>query len=374
MKRSAHNSRRQTGFPAAARNVLAAVLMAASAGCSSNSAPGGGPPPPADNRVLGIAANPREVPPPVPQDYLDAAALVRGAGVRGTIQTDTWSVLEPAPGQYALQDLQNGLNFAASQGLQAYVGIQVINTVPKTVPSDLMGVNWNDPQMESRFHALLDAILPLLGNQVTYLSIGNEVDVYLTAHPAEWTSYEGFYEDALAYIHQKSPGIRVGVTTTFTGASGAARANVALLNSRSDLWIFTYYPLGAGFVPNSPQSPLTDFPTMLTLAGTKDVALQEVGYPSSTAISSSEANQASFVTAFFQAWQNTGQRIPFLSFFLLHDLTPSICSQLNAYYGVPPDPAFQAYLCTLGLRHDDDTLKPAWAAFVNAAAANGFPH
>lgn len=351
--------------------VLTAAFASLSAGCSSTSTLRQ---PSADQRVLAVATNPREVPTPAQQDYLNAVDLVYGAGARGMVETQTWSSLEPSPGQYSLQNLQSDLNFQAGRELQTYLGIQVINTVPKEVPTDLMSVSWDDPQMKARFHALLDAIKPLLTPQVAYISIGNEVDRYLSGHPLEWTAYQNFYEDALAYIHQTLPGIRVGVTTTFGGASGGAQASVAALNRMSDVLIFTYYPLGGGFVPNVPQLPTTDFPTMLALAGTKEVVLQEVGYPSSTVISSSEANQAAFVNEFFQAWQNTGQRIPFLSFFLLHDFTPSFCAALNAYYQSPPDPAFQAYLCSLGLRHDDGTEKPAWSAFVSGAAAHGFPH
>jgi hypothetical protein len=372
---SKDRARQSNGGWAVIWALLAAALASLLGGCSGVVTSGmlSQPQPSADQRVLAVFPNPTQVPTPAPQDYINAVNLVYGAGARGIVEAPTWSSLEPSAGQYSLQNLQNDLTFQASKGLRIYLGILVINSVPKEVPPDLINVSWDDPAMKSRFHALLDAIKPLLTTYVAYMSIGNEVDLYMKAHPTEWLAYQSFYEDGLAYIHQTMPGIRVGVTTTFAGASTSAQANVAALNSMSDVWIFTYYPTGAGFVPNSPQSPLSDFPTMLTLAGTKDVVLQEVGYPSSTVISSSEANQAAFVTQFFQAWQNSGQRIPFLSFYLLHDLTPTTCAQLNSYYQVSPDPAFQAYLCTLGLRHDDDTLKPAWSAFVSAAAAQGFP-
>jgi len=360
---------------AATYTLLTAAISSFWVGCSagSTSSIASQPPPIADTRVLSVTANPTEVPAPTQQDFVNAVNLIYTAGARGITETPTWASIEPSAGQYSLQALQSDLTLEATKGLQIYFSIQLINTVLREVPPDLMSVSWDDPLMKTRFHALLDAVKPLLTPQVAYLSVGNEVDVYLSAHPTEWTAYQSFYQDALAYIHQTMPGIRVGVTTTFGGASGGAQGNVAALNTMSDVWIFTYYPVRAGFVPNFGQSPLTDFPTMLTLAGTKDVVLQEVGYPSSTALSSSEANQAAFITEFFQAWQNSGQRIPFLSFFLLHDLTPTMCAQLNSYFQLPPDPALQAYLCSLGLRHDDDTPKPAWSAFVSSAAAHGFP-
>jgi hypothetical protein len=344
--------------------VLVAALASFLTGC------------PVDHRIVAVYANPPSISPPTSQDYLNAAILVYNAGARGTIEQQTWSVLEPSPYQYSLVNLQNELNFYSTEGLTTYLLIKVIDTVAREVPPDLATVNWDDPQMESRFHSLLDTIRPLLTPQVRYISIGNEVDVYLTNHPLEWVAYQTFYEDALNYIHQTMPGIQVGVTTTFGGASAGAKANVAALNNMSDVWILTYYPLGPGWIPLAPQSPLVDFPSMLALAGTKQIVLQEVGYPSSALLSSSEANQATFVQAVFLAWQQNDaiQRIPFLSFFVLHDLTPSICSELNAYYQLPPDPALQAYLCSLGLRHSDGTIKPGWTSFVGTAAAEGFPH
>jgi hypothetical protein len=324
--------------------------------------------------IMGMAVNPRPVPPPMPQDYINAANLAFNAGVRGTVASDTWADLEPAPGTYAVQNLQNEIGFFGGAGFKLFVGIQMINTVAKTTPADLENVAWDDPQMKARFHALLDALRPSLASRVKYLSIGNEVDVYLAAHSNEWGPFHNFYEDALAYVHRTMPGMQVGVTATFGGASGASSANVAQLNTQSDAWILTYYPGSGDFQFTNPQAPLADFPRMVSLAGSRPVLLQEVGYASSALLGSSENDQAAFVGNVFQAWQAAGERIPFLSYFVMHDFTPDVCTALANYYGLPNDPNFQAYLCTLGLRHTDGTPKAGWQTFVTTAAADGFPH
>jgi|SRR5882762_1277503 len=327
-----------------------------------------------DHRVLGITANARPVPPPTQQDAINAEVLVTNAGARGAVLTFAWNQLETSPGVFNLAALQSSITYSTSKGFVIYLGFQLINTVARELPTDLQGLAWNDPLMESRFHALLDAIRPMLTSQVRYISVGNEVDVYLGAHPAEWATYQAFYENALAYIHQTMPGIQVGVTSTYTGASIAQQLNVIQLNTMSDVWIFTYYPLGAGFVPNGPQSPIADFATMRTLAGNRPVVLQEVGYPSSNTISSSESAQATFVSNVFQSWQAGSTQMPFLNYFALHDFTPAFCTSLAQYYGDPNDPAFAAYLCSLGLYHDDGTVKPSWQTLVESAAGQGFPH
>jgi hypothetical protein len=356
------------------RQICATAALAAAIGCSMGKSSQQTTQSFSQNTTFGVTTNPRPVPPPGPQDSVDAANMVSAAGARGAVVAFRWSELEPSPGVYTLQNLQSALSFYSGRNFTIYLGIQVINTVPRETPPDLLTVSWDNPQMKSRFHALWDAIRPSLTPQVHYVSIGNEVDVYLAAHPAEWTTYKNFFEDGLAYVHQTAPNLQVGVTTTFSGAAGASSTNVSTLNAKSDVWIFTYYPLGPGFVPRAPQAPLTDFPTMRMLAGSHPVVLQEAGYPSASLISSSESNQAAFVSNVFQAWQAGAQQMPYINYFLLHDFTSNVCSSLAQYYGDPNDPAFEAYLCSLGLRHTDGTPKAGWQSLVSTAAADGFPH
>jgi exo-beta-1,3-glucanase (GH17 family) len=207
--------------------------------------------------------------------------------------------------------------------------------------------------------------LVLSGNE-KYLSIGNEVDVYLQAHPDEWLAYTGFYQDAVQHVHAQMPGLSVGVTTTFEGYSVTSAADVRTLNSSSDVVILTYYPLQDGAQVRAATAPGADLPLMVSLAGDKPVVLQEAGYPSGALNGSSETSQAEFVSNLLQAWHAAGGRIPFLSYFLLYDFDQPTCDAFGVYYGVA-DPAFLSFLCTLGLRTADGTEKPAWAAFVNAA-------
>ena len=300
------------------------------------------------------------------QELDDAVALAQGAGVRGVIATYTWSDLEASPGVIDVSSMKSGLDYYHQKGLRVLLGIQVINTVKREVPADLATVAFDDPQFIARFHSLLDAVRGVLSGGEKYISIGNEVDVYLQAQPSQWSAYSHFYADAVSYLHTQSPGFLVGVTTTFGGFSGDASAQVRSLNAASDVTILTYYPLQGDSQGLPTTSPSTDIPRMIDLAGGKPVVLQEAGYPSGTLNGSSEAAQQAFVTDLLQAWHTAGDGLPFLSYFLLYDFDASTCDQLGTYYG-SMDPAFLSYLCTLGLRHSDGTAKPAWSAFVTAA-------
>ena len=302
------------------------------------------------------------------QAGIDAAtSLALGTGAEAVVLTYTWSSLEAQPGQIDLSVMRSSLSYFHGKGLKCYLGIQVINTVKREVPPDLAITAFNDPVFIARFHALLDAIRPLLTSNDLYLSIGNEVDVYLQANPAEWSTYLAFYDATVQYVHQTTPNIQVGVTTTFGGYSRESVQQVHALNSSSDVVLLTYYPLGTGTQVGSANSPTADLPHMLSLADGKSVVLQEAGYPSGTLNASSEQLQAQFVTSLIAAWRTAGNRMPLLNYFILYDFDAKTCADLDVYYGLQGDSAFISYLCTLGLRRSDGTEKPAWGAFVSAS-------
>ncbi|HMI57869.1 MAG TPA: hypothetical protein VK511_07470, partial [Gemmatimonadaceae bacterium] len=344
-----------------ARALAVAIAAAAIAGCGSDS---NGPTPAA--RTLSISASPRQIPPPTGADFVAAFDLAYGAGARGQLIAATWKELEPTSGALDVSSLINQLDYVPGRMPTIYVGIQLINTVAKEVPADLADTAFDAPVMRTRFHALIDALATALPGTVTYLSIGNEVDGYLQA-TNQWTQYRMFYEDALDYAHTRMPGVRVGVTAGYDGLVGASRAQMATLNTRSDVIMLTYYPIGVGFAVGAPTIARTAFPAMLTAANGKPVVIQELGYPASPLLGSSDAMQAEFFADAIDQWSKIdGARMPYVNLFLLHDFTEEECHAFGDYYGIPDNAEFEAYLCTLGLRHADGTPRPAWQAVVTA--------
>jgi hypothetical protein len=317
-------------------------------------------------QVLAIAFNPQSVPTPEGWDFVVALEMADNAGINGAAATYRWSELESTAGALDVTKVQDDLNILS--GMYHYttlLGIQVLNTTDRETPADLLDVSFDDPRMLERFIALFDAMLPYLNENVRYLSIGNEVDIYLAANPEEWATYQTFYHDAAAYVHEVAPSLQVGVTVTYPSIFQHPD-EVAQLNEVSDVIIITYYPSAPAFTFNNPAAPLEDFPHMVEFAGGRPVVLQEVGFASSELLGSSEAAQAEFVANVFSAWAATGDAIPFLDFFLLHDLAEATCSEFEDYYGLRHE-RFHAFLCTLGLREEDGTPKLAWDVFVEQA-------
>jgi len=357
------------------------LLLAVVASCTLTSCGGGGsdtpiaiaPPPTVKPGVLSISVSPRQVPPPTTQDYLDAFMLGKNAGVRGQFTSMTWSDVEPTFGAaYNFSRVTDAINFASKQhGYALLIGIQVINTNLRAVPTNLAAIAFDNVTFRNQFKAMLTQMIPLFEGRVRYLSIGNEVDVLLSS-TNEWAAYKVFYDDVAAHARALDPNLRVGVTLTADFIIGNGTL-AATLNTSSDVVMTTYYPLTTNFAVRPAASPMTDFPVLLTRAGSKQLVFQEVGYPSAPSLGSSQAQQAAFVNNVFEQWKNSGGRIPFLNYFLLHDLTPQLCDSLATQYGLPNVQNFKDYLCTLGLRTVDGVAKTGWGQFVTASGSAELP-
>jgi hypothetical protein len=319
-------------------------------------------------QVLAVAAAPAQG--MTPTAALD---LVLGAGGRGQGVDLHWPALEPSPGVYDFTTANKIITDENQGASRIHVSLDVINTTVREVPADLASVAFDDTQqMLPRFTNMLTALLNQFGSKIDSIAIGNEVDVYLSAHPTEWSSYATFYGQASALIRSKYPSLRVGVTSTFGGANDATTGPlITALNSVSDMFMMNYYPLNANYTPRDPSVVSGDFAKILAAAQGKPILFQEVGYPTSTVLGSSEQMQAQFVTNVFSEWMKAGDKIQYLSFFLLHDDTPANCQLIAAQFGVT-DPNFPLFFCSLGLRNSDGTDKLAWPALKTAAQANGF--
>jgi hypothetical protein len=339
--------------------------------------------------VLSISAMPRLNPfPTTPTQYAtvlnEAFDLAFAAGARGQVTTFTWAALEPAVNQYdaqKFQDLTYAIDNAQSHAMTQYVGIQLINTTVRELPAELSALAFDNAAVMAQFRLLLDRILtPSNRGRIKYLSIGNEVDAYLRAHPSEWQPYRNFYAAMATYARSLDPAIQVGVTGTAEGALIDSPVELAQLNASSDVVILTYYPISTTIqgatvtvTADSPSVVASDVPMMLNFAGAKPLVLQEVGYPAASLNQSSEQMQAQFVSNVFSSWRTANGRIPFLNFFLLHDFTAQMCVDFGSYYGLPNIASFESFLCSLGLRRDDGTPRAAWARLQSEATQIGLP-
>jgi hypothetical protein len=299
-------------------------------------------------------------------NYTTEYTAIYNAGARGAQTAAPWSSLNPTGTTYDDTMVNNtyfGLDALAGYGYSSIlINIPIIAINARKMPADIATNLFNDQAVKDRYHALIDHLLSYLNSSVKYISLGNEVDTYLSANPTEWTEFKELIEDARTYIHTLKPNIKVGVTTTFDGATSTQVSNVASLNQNMDVIILTYYPTGAGFVPRDPSTVGSDMAQMVAIAAGKLLVMQEWGYPSSATLSSTEQMQADFITNTFASWRQYGSnRIPFISFFKRRDWDTSYCGTIT---GQTSGQSFYEFMCSLGLMNNDYSAKLAYTALT----------
>jgi hypothetical protein len=344
-------------------------LLPCFAGCSGGGSSAPAPPPPFAATVsLNANLSGSEPPSAYPAEY----QAIRALGARGAQTAAPWAALNPTGTTYDLTMLSNpyfGTAVLAAQGFTSILlNLPIVTIGVRSMPADLAALPFDDPAVRSRYRALLDQVMPLLGPEVDYVAFGNEVDTYLSAHPSEWAAYWTLIDDAKVHLQTLRPDVRVGVTTTFDGAVGASSANVMALHAAMDVVVLTYYPVAAnGFAARPSTTVAPDLAAMVALAAGKPLVLQECGCPSSAVLQSSPLQQADFVAAVFTEWRRYGSdAIPFVSFFKLRDWNAAHCTAISG--GQTVGQPFFEFLCSLGLQQNDGTPKPALAALLAGIA------
>ncbi len=314
---------------------------------------------------------------PEAKEILDSAyGEMLNAGLNGIALAFFWEDLEPTPGEYDTNLLETYLELTELFEMNVYIVIRTVDTVTVHAPSDLVdpnsatgfknGLHFDSPEVLTRFQAMLDVTLPLLENkQVFFISVGNEIDGWLNAHPTEIEPFTAFVASNRTYIQAQNPAMGVGATLMF-GAVERGDAWLVDILAVSDAAVLTYYPLNDDFTVREPNVVADDFALMVEFAGNKPILLQEVGYPSGytdhPGNHSSGAKQAQFVTNIFTELSNYPQ-IRFLSFLQMADWVDAECDGFLGYYGLDA-PRFREYLCSLGIRETTGEAKPAYDAFL----------
>ena len=308
-------------------------------------------------------------------DFVSAINLVKArAPSKFFLSLWGWERLEPkANNTKALTKELEGAKYAMSLGLDKgqYFGITVIDTVKRVLPSDIEDIAWDDAVLLQRYIHIVTRLKNELKTSPDYFVIANETDVYFDKHPEEIDAFLKFATEAKKVVKEIFPSTKVGFTVTFEALyEGGHRAEFAKrMIDLSDIAFITYYP-AMGMRSTPPEQTPAHLDMMIKIAGTKPIALQEIGYPSGIK-DSSEAQQAKFFEVIIPAIRQRPQ-IKFVSIFALHDFDDKTCSGLTSYYGfgglislLPEVKDFQTFLCSLGLKHADGSPKPAWNSVIN---------
>lgn len=322
------------------------------------------PPAVQGTRILGMDV--KEVP---SVNYAMAYNKATALGVREVSVSLDWSLLEPSVGNY--DNTMPGIidAFYPSQKGDLTLVLRPLDTPGPSLPSELVGLAYNDPAVITAFGNFLTNLHAHLQNlnasgKLKWINVGNEIDAYLGNDPVRWSQWQTFFKAAKAKIKSLwGSNVEVSSIIQFSALSNVGKRALYLnLLPELDNAVLTYYPLNADFTMRPPSTVATDFDFMVTAIPGKTILLQECGYPSSSVNNSSEILQADFISSVFKAWDAHLTRIHLIDFAWQYDVSSTQINQWVIDFGMsgkPNETAFKEYIGTLGLSNFDGTEKKA---------------
>lgn len=324
------------------------------------------------NRMLGIHITQAEG-----GTFDDAFTLALDAGMDCCPQTFFWNMLEDQSGYDPHSYLELINHYYPARNTAVSLCITPIETIYRGVPADLMEVPFGSPQMISRFKQLLDTIHAATPDlDLRFLIIGNEVDLYFDAHPGEWEDYITFI--AAVVPHAKAlwgEQVMAGAESTLMGALGTHQEKVKRMNEHTDMVCFSYYPLDPGFVMKPVDQVEEVIDRMMQAYPDRKMFLEECGYAGSETCNSSDAEQSDFIGNMFRIWDKYRDRLLFMGFLWLHDLSPAQAQLFAVQYGISGqqgEEAFTEYVRSCGLRQFNGAAKPAFLRLKTEAGDRGW--
>ena len=189
--------------------------------------------------------------------------------------------------------------------------------------------------------------------QPRYLGLGIEVNSVYIKSPTDFEGFVPFYNEVYDAVKKVSPGTKVFTVFQLERMKGLTlweieetEAHWELIDRfKSDLVVFTTYP---GLFYLDPSAMPEDHYTEILSHTTRPIAFTEIGWHSEASPQgweSSEQEQAEFIETFFRLTKDIDVKIAIWSFMY--------------------DPEIIEPFRSMGLRRDDGTARPAWAAWLN---------
>jgi hypothetical protein len=279
-----------------------------------------------------------------------------------------WSDIEPSPGRYNFGEIDERVKLAESYNASILLNIRIVDTSAKSVPNAYKQWNWDDPQMRQKLTDLIGALGPRLKGRCRWVTIGNEVNEYFSSHRGEIDAYARLMTNLTLTMRSAFPGLPFSVNFTST-AIGDLHGKFQPIVSHVDFYSINYYPIDADFRVRDPGTCGPELQRILDAVSDRPLVFQELGYPSSSALGSSEEKQAQFLTTVFAFLRGNRSKVRAVNFNWRGDLPDSVVRELSSYYKLGDSGNFKEFLATLGWFHKDGTPKKIWYVFQSQAPA-----
>ncbi|MFH1139596.1 MAG: hypothetical protein V1816_26255 [Pseudomonadota bacterium] len=302
------------------------------------------------------------------------------SGVKAYQYSIAWSELEKVPGVIDASRLDLDLAVLQTHNLAIYLNIPTINRNRLALPYDLVdpqnpdrlapGLKFDSREVLDRFGRVLDRVVPILvARGGFFLSIGQEIDVYLAANSGAVNDFINFTGVARNRVKGLDSRLGVGVNFGFR-ALEVMPSTIPKFLSHGDAASFNYYPLYVDYRARPPEDVDGDLDRLLNSSQGLPLLLQEAGYTSgyhpTPTNGSSQEWQRRFMMNLIRGVKKR-PRIRFCSVIQLADWTDETVDRLMLYYGASA-PLFREYLAGLGLLFKDGSPKTSYETFLVEAA------
>jgi len=290
------------------------------------------------------------------------------AGSRLVFVHPVWSEVEAKAGSYNFSDVDDRVKLAEMYGAAVLLNIRIIDTNKRAVPSDYAGWSWNDPRMQQKLTAFIVALVPHLKGRCRWVTIGNEVDSYFANHKNEIESYAQLFGALSPTLHQSFPGAPLTVNFT-AGAIGDLKGKYKSITDKTEIYSLNFYPINADFTFRDPATSGRELQQMILSASDRPIVFQEMGYPSSAKLGSSEDKQAMFLDSVLHVLAQNQSRVQAVNFNWRSDLPDSVVKDLTSYYKLGNSGNFREFLASLGWFQVNGTPKKIWSVFQKEVPA-----
>ena len=297
-------------------------------------------------------------------EQLAAELSVRALGVRARVIAVPWDAVDAV----ALAALATRIVDAHAVGARVVVDLMLVDRARSLRPGGLAGLPWDAAAVQDALATTSDDLLALGPDA---LSFGREVDRYLDAHASERDRLSGLLAAAIAHVQASAVAAPTGVSLVYTGAEPPPPSYG--LADLGEFAFFSYFPGLDQPTLSAASAPAKGLDAMYAASGGHPVVLERVGATSAEGIGANEQSQKQFYASLFQALAHRRARFPVVNLHELHDLADDACAELAASQGTSPESPYGAFMCGLGLRRTDGSVKAAFVEVTVGLAAFATP-
>jgi hypothetical protein len=278
--------------------------------------------------------------------------------------------------------LTNRAHSYAQAGAQVVIALDLVERTVALQPADL-ATDWFSGETRTRLQELIDRLYELMAPDISALTFGDEVDRYLsvTVEPTR-SQFQQLLLYGLRYAKnhngakphgERATAVRVALDATLNGwlqalGSDAGATALQALIPELDAFAVSYLPLDANDQAVADDQALEPLRQLALAASSYSVLLQEISYPSSQAVGSSEVRQASFYRRLFDLLATDGKPFTLLSISPHTDPSNADCAAQAATYSQPTSSLIAAR-CSLGLWRHSGQPKPAWSVVLGGLSS-----